>query len=83
MPLTAEQRNDIIAFLTDEAEDAGVEIGLDFILDRHDEISNLPQMERKAMRRELRQLRAQRPELRADLDTVVARIQELDAILNP
>jgi len=83
MPLTAEQRADIVAFLQDEADNAGVEIGLDFILDRHDEISDLPQMNRKAMRRELRQLRDQRPELRADLDAVIARIAELDAILNP
>ena len=83
MPLTAEQIEDITAFLIDESEAAGEEIGLDFILARHDDITDLPKMERKSMRRELRQLRANRPEIKADLDATVARIAVLDGILNP
>jgi hypothetical protein len=83
MPLTAEQREDIVAFLQDEADAAGELIGLEFILDRHDQITNLPGMARKAMRRELKLLRAQRPEIKADLDATVARIAVLDGILNP
>ncbi len=83
MPLTADQRSDILAYLTDEAETAGVEIGLDFIFDHWDSITNATQMERKALRREIRTLRDQRPILRQQLDDLVARIAAIDAILNP
>lgn len=83
MPLTADQRSDILAYLDDEAEAAGEEIGLDFILDRWDNITNATQMERKALRREIRTLRDQRPILRDQLDAVIARIAAIDAILNP
>jgi len=83
MPLTADQRRDILAYLDDEAETAGVEIGVDFILDRWDNITNLPQMEKKALRREIRMLRDQRPILRDQLDALIARIAAIDAILNP
>jgi hypothetical protein len=83
MPLTADQRSDILAYLDDEAETTGEDIGLDFILDRWDTITNPLQMERKSLHRELRQLRDQRPILRAQLDALVARIAEIDAILTP
>jgi len=83
MPLTADQRSDILAYLADEAETAGVEIGMEFILDHWDNITNATQMERKALRREIRMLRDQRPILRQQLDDLVARIAAIDAILNP
>jgi len=83
MPLTADQRSDILAYVTDEAETDGVEIGLDFIFDHWDDITNATQMERKALRREIRMLRDQRPILRQQLDDLVARIAAIDAILNP
>lgn len=83
MPLTADQRHDILAYLADESDAEGEEIGLQFILDRYDQITNFTLMERKALRREIRQLRDQRPILRSELDAIVARIAEIDAILNP
>lgn len=83
MPLTADQRRDILAYLEDESETAGEEVGLEFILDRYDSITNPVLMERKALRREIRQLRDQRPIMRASLDVIIARIAAIDAILNP
>lgn len=83
MPLTADQRRDILAYLADESDTTGEEIGLEFVLDRWDTITNAPQMERKALRRELRQLRDQRPLVRDSLDVIIARIAAIDAILNP
>ena len=83
MALTADERRDILAYLEDEAETADVEIGIDFIFDHWDNITDAPQMERKALRREIRQLRDQRPTLRAQLDALIARIAAIDAILNP
>lgn len=83
MPLTADQRSDILAYLVDESEATNEEIGIEFILDRWDQITNLPAREKQALRRELRQLREQRPLLRQTLDETVARIAAIDAILNP
>lgn len=83
MPLTADQRSDILAYLVDESEATNEEIGIEFILDRWDQITNLPARERQALRREIRQLREQRPILRQTLDDIVARIAAIDAILNP
>jgi hypothetical protein len=83
MPLTADQRRDILAYLTDEAETADVEIGLDFIFDHYDQITNPLLMERKSLRREIRLLREQRPIMRVELDATIARIAAIDAILNP
>jgi hypothetical protein len=87
MPLTADQRSDILAYLEDEAETAGLTFDskaiAEFMLDHWDSITDLTQMERKSLRREIRMLRDQRPILRAELDAVIARIAEIDAILNP
>jgi hypothetical protein len=84
MALTADERRDILAYLEDEAETAGIqEIGIEFIFDHWDNITNAPQMERKALRREIRLLRDQRPILRDQLDALIARIAAIDAILNP
>lgn len=83
MPLTEDQRHDILAYLDDESEVADQEIGINFILDRWDEIIDPLQMEKKALRRELRMLRDQRPILRDQLNAVIARIAEIDAVLGP
>ena len=71
MPLTPDERRDILAYLADESDAAGEDIGLTFILDRWDNITNATQMERKALRREIRVLREQRPIARADLDVIM------------
>lgn len=81
MPLTANQRSDILAYLVDESEAADEEIGIEFILDRWDDITNLPAREKQALRRELRQLRDQRPILRQSLDDTVARIAVVESDL--
>lgn len=83
MPLTDDQRSDILAYLIDESEASGAEIGIEFILDRWDEITNLSARDKHGLRRELRLLRDQRPVLRQQLDDVIARIDELTTILGP
>lgn len=83
MPLTANQRRDILAYLEDEAEIAGEEVGLEFILDRWDEVTDLATRENQSLRRELRQLRDQRPIARDNLNAIIARIAEINATLNP
>ena len=87
MALTPDERRDILAYLGDEAETGGLEFdstaAAEFMLDHWDAITNPVLMQKKADRRELRQLRAEKPTLRDRLDVVNARIAELDAILNP
>jgi len=84
MALTPDQREDVIAHLKDRAEAKGVDIVnpqelLELALDELT-IDPVPNADRR-LRRELRQLRAQRPQIRDKLDAVIARIAEIEALL--
>ena len=84
MALNDEQWNDIRAYLNDEeGEITTQEEFVDALRKHWDDVINPTKMEKKALRRELQQLRDQKQEIRGSLDDINTRIDELVAILNP
>lgn len=85
MPLTDEQQNDIIEHLRETAEAEGVNLGTEnftrFLFAEWDNVINPAKMDRKALRRELQDLREQKKANRAANTAIDTRIAEIQALL--
>lgn len=81
MPLTEDQQNDILAHLNDVAEADGVQLAIEnftiYLFENWDDIINPRKMDRKALRRELRSLRAQKASNKAANTSIDLQIEEI------
>ena len=89
MPITADQKADVLAFLHDQARAAGEPDGLTaqnferFFFDHWDEITDLRALVNRAKRVELDRLTVERQRQDDDRAGLDAEIDALDAEVNP